>query len=310
MALTRLRGSRVEEAQQAAKNIGRIITTVGKSEQVRQNRQQLDRVATAIAGGANTIEAIRSVADQPAEFDEGIGGILQRIGSTLRPQAGRGGLNTALDEAMVSGQLGKIFGNGSTLSPEEKAKAERIKAGLSPRATAPGKRTGVSDFNRDVKLIQNPKATEAQKSAAKNRLKTNPNLQTAEGGDFSSFLKGKKKQKVAGAKFDKAFAEEAFNEALQEAKDAGLSEGFSEESIEQDFTRWWDEEAAKEGEGQKGFGKLVLPRTEFKASSIAGTSPVKAGTKLDTNAASAILKEAGGDKAKARAIAKERGFSF
>ena len=79
--------------------------------------------------------------------------------------------------------------------------------------------------------------------------------------DYFEVLKGKPKVKVKGKTFDKAFGKEAYELALRDAKDEGLANGATEASIEADFNRWWDEQAA--AEDPKGFGRRVIPRSEF-----------------------------------------------
>ena len=74
---------------QFAQSLANILKTAGRAEQVRQERQTLDRIATAIAGGATTIEAISAVAKQRPEFGGGFTGGLQRVASAFQPSPGR-----------------------------------------------------------------------------------------------------------------------------------------------------------------------------------------------------------------------------
>lgn len=306
-----LRSSRIEEAQRAADSISRLLETAGKSEQIRQNRQALDRVSSAwidldrqVEDGAIITQSDRraaalQAAGQPATFDEGIGGIFQKFSSGVRPEAGRGGVTQELNDLLLKGQLSTVFG-----SPTSKTSAQANR--------------DVSAFNRDSRIIQNKKSTSGQKKAAIGRQRTNPNLQIQQGQDYSDFFKGKPKVTVSTKGInDKAFGKEAYDKMLVEAKEDGLINGFSEKSVEQDFNNWWDGIAAEED--PKGFGKLVQDRSEFQGKAKTATSKVPGApqipeipgqAELTEEMAGRILREAGGNKDKARQIAKQKGFKL
>lgn len=300
---------------QFAQSLTRILETAGRKEQVRQERQTLDRIATAIAGGATTIEAISAVAKQRPEFGGGFTGGLQRFASAFQPSPGR--IGRGIQETTIGSRLREIL-SPSLLSPEEQTKAAKIKAGLLPRAeeapkafeqTAAGKAR-----DRDIKFLTDRHktgenkgklmSTPVQQEAARRRLRANPSLGDIKQGqiDYAEVLEGKPKEKVG--LLDKAFGEEAYNEALQEIKDTALAQGATESSVEADFNSWWDKNAAAGSKGQPGFGRRLVPRQNFKGSGK------KALTKLDQTTATDILQEVGGDKEKARELAKKRGFEF
>jgi hypothetical protein len=90
--------------QKASQAIADLLLTLGKTEQIRRERQQLDRVATAVASGASTIEAISAVANQPPQFGTGIQGILQRIAGPFQPSPG-GGIGRGIQEAIIGRAL-------------------------------------------------------------------------------------------------------------------------------------------------------------------------------------------------------------
>ena len=119
-----------EQILRIGQNFANLFETIGKAEQTRRERQQLDRVATAIAGGASTIEAINAVANQPAELDTGIRGVLQKIGGAFQP--GGGGIRQDLQMAIIGQALQKAS-TPQLLSPEEQTQAAKIKAGILPK---------------------------------------------------------------------------------------------------------------------------------------------------------------------------------
>lgn len=103
MAGARLRGSRIEEAQAAAQNISALFEKAEKKEKLRRDRQSLDNIATAISSGATSIQEIQAAANQPATFDPGIGGFMQRFaGGSIQPGGGPG---EAIQSSIVSDAL-------------------------------------------------------------------------------------------------------------------------------------------------------------------------------------------------------------
>lgn len=269
----------ITQNMQTTQALANILKTAGRAEQVRQERQTLDRIATAIAGGATTIEAISAIAKQRPEFGSGFTGGLQRFASAFQPSPGR--IGQGIQEDVIGSRLREIL-SPSLLSPEEQGKAARIKAGLLPRAeeapkafeqTVAGKAR-----DRDIKFLTDRHktgenkgkliATPVQQEAARRRLRANPSLGDIQPGqiDYTEVLKGKPKERVG--LLDQAFGEEAYNEALQEIKDTALAQGATESSVEVDFNNWWDKNAAAGSKGQPGFGRRLVPRSEFQKVSV------------------------------------------
>lgn len=303
----------ITQNMQFAQSLAKILQTAGRAEQVRQERQTLDRIATAIAGGATTIEAISAVAKQRPEFGGGFTGGLQRLASAFQPSPGR--IGQGIDETVIGSRIREIL-SPSLLTPEEQGKAARIKAGLLPRAGEAPKpfeqKPSDRALNADVKILTDRHktgdkkgqltATPVQQEAARTRLRANPSLGDIQPGqiDYTEVLEGKPRKGVGF--LDDAFGEEAYNQALQEIKDTALAQGATELSVENDFNNWWDKQVEKE-KGDLHFVEFV-PRQDFKGKGK------KALTKLDQATAASILQEVGGDKEKARELAKKRGFEF
>ena len=302
----------ITQNMQTAQAIANILKTAGQAEQVRQERQDLDRIATALASGMTNIEAISAVAKQRPEFSGGFVGGLQKFASAFQQSPGR--IGQGIDETVIGSRLREIL-SPSLLSPEEQGKAARIKAGLEPRATdatQPFEQTEPEKArNRDTKILTDRHKTgpnkgqliagPIQQKSARRRLRANPSIGDIQSGqiDYTEVLKGK--PRVKAGTLDKAFGEEAYNQALQEIKDEALAQGATESSVENDFNIWWDKQVEKEkGETFTEF----VPRQDF-----TGTGK-KALTKLDQATATQILQEVGGDKEKARELAKKRGFEF
>lgn len=115
---------------------------------------------------------------------------------------------------------------------------------------------------------------------------------------FPKLVKGRKKVVRREGMFgDKVYGEDAYNEALKDVKAEASRLGIDEQEAVQMFDQWWDEQVGKE-RGQK-FQKFG-DREEFQEPK--GT--------LDKAMAESILQEAGGDKEKAREIARQRGYEF
>ena len=269
----------LSESQALARSLKGILQTITQGEKVRQERQQLDRIATAIAGGASTIEAIAAAANEPTEFAPGIRGRLQKAVGSFGPQGG--GIGEQIQKSVISDALRKALQPPGLLTPEEQREGALIKSGIKPRATAadvtrPTEQTPEQkDLDRDIKILTSVhlsgpdkaelKATTAQRKLARDRMRQNPaKVDLPEGAlddQFEENVKNKPKVKVKGAKFDKAFGKEAYEQTLQDAQDAGLAAGITEESVKIAFDKWWDEQVALED--PKGFGKRMIPREEF-----------------------------------------------
>lgn len=277
----------ITKAQQTAQSISNILKTIGQAEQARQERQTLDRVATAIAGGATTIEAISAVAKQSPGFSGGIPGIIQKAGSAFQPSPGR--IGQGIDETVIGSKLREI------LSPS----VETVEA--------PTKQQTQRD--RDLAIIANEKKTDFQKQEARKRLDADPSLPRKPlptGRDFAKELKNITEGTGKTLKDGKLFNEKAYKKLLARLEDLARLNGFDITSVKKELDRWWDARVNKEqGPGLKGSltKNTLVPRSEFQDI----TDEEK---NLDETTAAAILQEAGGDKDKAREIAKQRGFSF
>ncbi len=202
-----------------------IVDSIGKAETKRQQILLNNKVMSIVAAGGDpdqiASDIAQAVISQDPQFDPGIAGFFQRVGSRFAEPPGQELAAPIVRQALSPEKQPKV------ISPFEQTKAERAR-------------------NRDTKTLADPKISPVRKKAATRRLRNNPTLAEIETGqDFSEFLKGKKKVKVKGKTFDKAFGESAYNKALQEAKDSNLAQGISEESVEADFNRWWDEQAAQ-----------------------------------------------------------------
>lgn len=265
----------LSSSQRNIQAIADILQALGQAEQTRRERQQLDRVATAIAGGATTNEAILAVANQPTEFGGGLPGILQRIGGGFQPPQ-RGGIRESLQMAIIGQALQPkplltraeqrekaLFGTrrrpGEALQPFEQTKPEKA-------------------LDRDVKILTATdkegviKANQTQRNAARRRLRKNPSLQEIEQGqtDYMPLLDKKLREKFSttGARLkpkDKRFGKKAYDDALIKVKDQALAQGVTEASAVADFNAWWDRQVAAEA-GQT-FQKFQA-RTEFGALTV------------------------------------------
>jgi len=228
------------KSQRIIQEVTAIMQTLGEHEAVRKERQTLDRVTRAIAGGATNIEAIMAAANEQPSFSGGIPGILQKVGGAFSPPT-TGGAREGILQAIIGQTLRQSMAPQSLLTPEEQKQSARYKGGLVARPKAESTATAESDD-----LLQRK---------AKNRK------------DFRSFVTGKPKVKVEGKRFDKAYGKEAYDAALEEARDWANSMGVNEEEVVSNFNAWWDKQAASKD--PKGFGKFVMPRKTFISSSNA-----------------------------------------
>ncbi|KKN73476.1 hypothetical protein LCGC14_0400510 [marine sediment metagenome] len=104
LSLGRLRRP-TEGTERGAQAIANLLQTLGVAEKKRRERQTLDRIARAMAGGATDVEAIAAVAGQQQEpqFSGGIPGILQRIGGAFQPQGG--GIRESIQQTIIGQRL-------------------------------------------------------------------------------------------------------------------------------------------------------------------------------------------------------------
>ncbi|GAG41328.1 unnamed protein product, partial [marine sediment metagenome] len=140
--------------QKSSQIIADILQDLGQGEQIRRERQQLDRIATAIAGGASTIEAINAAAKQPPEFSGGLSGILQRIGGGFQPPGG-GGIRQSIQEAIIGQGLRRATEPPPLLTREEQREKALFGTRRRPsEAVEPFEQTKPEKArNRDIKIL-------------------------------------------------------------------------------------------------------------------------------------------------------------
>ena len=289
----------------AQRNIGAItdiLQTLGKAEQVRRERDQLERVSRAISAGATTPEAILAVTRQPTETSGGFQGILQKLGGAFQPSPG--GVQSSILKSILGSQLqtalGPKFseptGDFAPGTVTQRAPTGKVSV-LQQTGTGPTKQQRQRDS--DISTLRNKKKSEFQKEEARARLDKDPSQpknSVRPDFDFVPFLDDK--DKVKGK-----FSKKAHDNALKRAQDAGRTQGFDPKSMEESFENWWDSRVKDETSGFLGGAlerNVTLPRSEFQ----------EIENILDESGAKEILSEAGGDKDKARQIAKRRGFKF
>lgn len=108
MAGARLESSGIEGANRGAQQIANLLGNIGRQEQIRQERQQLNRVTQIVAeaqaaGTQVTTSQILSAINQPVETDTGFRGLLQKIGGRFQPEPGR--LGAQIEGGIVSDAL-------------------------------------------------------------------------------------------------------------------------------------------------------------------------------------------------------------
>lgn len=260
------------KSERLSQSLSGIFQAIGKSEEARREREQLDRISRAIAGGASTVEAIQAAAAEPTQFSPGLRGGLQKFAGAFQPGGGApSGTERSIFNAGLQGALApppllsreeerdlKIFGQKdrpgepSLLTPEQEKEAALIEAGLKPRASATAA-AGVdkptaqqTQRDRDLSTVGSDTKTPFQKNEARERLDKDPSQPRnpiEPGGTYEEFLDNETKE---NGKFDEA----AYNTALTLAQDEARIRGGDPESLKQDFDRWWDEQV-KESTGNR-----------------------------------------------------------
>ncbi len=118
----------ITSLQQTSQAIADILQGLNKAEQTRREREDLDSITRAIAGGKTITEAIASVVEQKREFDPGIQGILQKIGG-----AGlQGGIGKDLQRAIVGGKLTQALKPKKTPTIAQQRATEALRVGAVP----------------------------------------------------------------------------------------------------------------------------------------------------------------------------------
>lgn len=127
-----------------------LLQTLGAFEQTRRERQQLDTITRAIAGGATTIEAINTAVNQAkkTQFGTGIQGILQKIGGIYQPQGG-GDIRQSIQQMIIGQRLKQA------LMPKA-----QIPSGLEPDKFTVGPEGGVTQTFARPKAEKETKVAE------------------------------------------------------------------------------------------------------------------------------------------------------
>lgn len=79
-----------------------ILNTMGSFEQVRQERQTMDRISMAISSGITDLDQIVSIAGEGARYSPGVRGFLQRFASSFAPPS-------QIEAQFRKGMMGQIF---------------------------------------------------------------------------------------------------------------------------------------------------------------------------------------------------------
>lgn len=261
MAIDLSKPSAFEREATGVGSVQQLLSGIANIEKKRQDRNTLNQIsqARALNPEASLDEIIASISSQGTQFDEGIAGFIQRFAS------GAGGQGTVLPEL----QARSITQPTTTLSPAERAKAERVKAGLLPRAgtgttTKPTQATPEEkDRDRNAAVIErelkkkNPR--QGLVADATKRLLESTVLRQIELGGFDDAFQSlidelkpevTRRQGFLGIGRDKVFGQETFDELLESATLEGLKDGIDPKSIEAALLEWWNRQADKE-EGQE-----------------------------------------------------------
>ncbi len=231
-----------------------IFQSLGRAETLRRKQAFNTDLAKVLSRGGSPEEVNFNLSEliskhQAPQFDPGLSGVFQRIGSAFSQDPTQQLTQSLLRQALSPTGQPADLGVPGEPEPFDRAKEEKTR-------------------ERDIKILTGKdskgkfKASTAARKNARPRLRANKTLIDIPGGtDFSGFVKGKKKIKVGF--LDKAFGEDAFNQALQEVKDQFLEKGISEQSAESEFTKWWDQQAETErNRGDRRFE--FVPSSEFK----------------------------------------------
>jgi len=224
-----------------------ILKNFGETERARQDDQIANDILGVIAsGGENMAEELASVIQsRKVEFSEGIPGMLQKISSKF---AGPSQIKTGMAGQMANQVTDPMFGLDRRYKEARIRQVER--SGDNPKP--PYERTGPEKaFDTDVGVLRNPKASPEQWKKARTRIGLNPAAQKEfpGGKDYSPLLEELKdipREKRSGMSFifpkDMVYGTEAYKKMIEAVLNNGVSNGFTEASIEADFNRWWDEQ--------------------------------------------------------------------
>ena len=141
----------ITSQQKTLEAIGGLLQTAGEIEKVRRESQQLDRVATAIANGASTIEAITAAANEPTEFSGGLQGLFQKVGGGFSQPGG--GIEQQIQKAVIGQTLKNILTPQAIPSISQQRAAEAHRTGAVP---------GTAEFET---IVGGPESAKAAKPA-------------------------------------------------------------------------------------------------------------------------------------------------
>ncbi len=297
-----------EGTQRGVEQIKNLLRIVGEAENKRRERQTLDRIVRAIGAGQTDIEAIASVAREEPTFGGGFRGGLQKIAGLFGGEGG--GIESQIQQSIIGNALQKALSPpgqipsglepvGATRGPTGQVTTRFERPGVGGVA-APTKQQTQRD--RDLAVIGNDKKSDFQKAEARKRLDKDPSQPRnpiPEGGNFDEFLVDEEKEKGK-------FGKRAYDATLQRVEDEARKQGLNPKDAKADFDKWWDARVKNERTGALGGAltkNVTTPRSEFQKGVVEDNT-------LDEATAAQILQEAGGDKDKAREIARQRGLKF
>ena len=250
----------ITKDHQTAMAISNILKTIGRAEQVRQERQDLDRIATALARGMTDIEAIAAVAKQRPEFAGGITGGLQKFASAFQPSPGR--IGQGIQEDVIGSRLREIL-SPSLLTQEEQREiklfGQRDRTGAASVAKPTKQQT---QTDKDLAALFNDNTPPFRKVGIRKRIDEDPTLQRTKkplptGRDFSDQLKEVEQEaegSITGSlKEGKLFGAKAYKKLLEKLEDLGRMANLDLTNVKKELNRWWDAKVNKE-QGPPGVG--------------------------------------------------------
>lgn len=139
----------ITKNQQTAQSIAEIIKTIGRAEQNRQDRQDLERITKAISE-AGTLDAISQAANASPVFSEGLRGGLQRFAGKFQPSPG--GVGQGIQSSIINATLQQALTPKApfTLGPEQErfsGTGQPIARGA-PKAITPSQQIAQKQLDR------------------------------------------------------------------------------------------------------------------------------------------------------------------
>ena len=294
----------ITSLQRTSELFAGILKTIGKGQQIKQNRRTLDRVTRAILAGATTPEAILA-ASQPTDpqFSPGGRGILQRIGGAFQPQGGGVGENIQ-----------------STIL------ASLLKRSLTPKVTtqgqpSPGTFSQTDPTTGKTTILQQPKTVQSDVFTFKDS-KGRTQKKRVKRSEQDKFFKDVIDQ---GGGFDTAAGntdesklrqwQTVFNNTLEKdnftGEVIGTKPGMDKtRSLAEKRIQVLTDKLIKAGKPPKRQADSDFQKIGEDIAGVTDTLNAIRGQDLDEATARQILQEAGDDKDRARQIAQERGFNL